>query len=74
MLQEIYSISFANFNRTLSSYNFSHLEQYPITRLLYVIVKQNGTEEQLAGKAYADLILTKQGQQLISQAGLIKMR
>ncbi|MBR8834403.1 MAG: PstS family phosphate ABC transporter substrate-binding protein [Stigonema ocellatum SAG 48.90 = DSM 106950] len=48
--------------------------QYPMTRLLYVIVKQNGTQEQLAGKAYADIMLTKQGQELVSQAGLIKMR
>jgi len=48
-------------------------DQYPLTRLLYVIVKQNGTKEQLAGKAYADLILTKQGQELVSQAGLVKM-
>lgn len=45
-----------------------------MTRLLYVIVKQNGTQEQLAGEAYADLILTNQGQELVSQAGLIKMR
>ena len=49
-------------------------DQYPITRLLYVIVKQNGKPEQQAGKAYADLILTKQGQAIVSQAGLIKMR
>lgn len=48
--------------------------QYPITRLLYVIVKQNGTQEQLAGKAFADLMLTKQGQELVSQAGFIKIR
>jgi len=37
--------------------------EYPITRRLFVIVKQNGQTEQ-AGIAYANLLLTNQGQEL----------
>jgi phosphate transport system substrate-binding protein len=49
-------------------------DEYPITRLLYVIVKQNNQIDQQAGTAYANLILSKQGQGMVSQAGFIKMR
>ncbi len=49
-------------------------DEYPITRLLYVIVKQNNQIDQQAGQAYANLILSKQGQGMVSQAGFIKMR
>ncbi|MDF5727155.1 MAG: PstS family phosphate ABC transporter substrate-binding protein [Rhizonema sp. PD38] len=48
--------------------------KYPITRNLFVVVKQNGQSEQLAGTAYANLLLTEQGQELISQAGFVKIR
>lgn len=48
--------------------------KYPITRNLFVVVKQNGQTEQQAGVAYANLLLTEQGQQLITQAGFVKIR
>jgi phosphate transport system substrate-binding protein len=48
--------------------------KYPITRNLFVVVKQNGQAEQQAGDAYANLLLTEQGQELISQAGFVKIR
>lgn len=47
---------------------------YPITRNLFVVVKQNGQIEQQAGDAYTNLLLTQQGQELISQAGFVKIR
>lgn len=47
---------------------------YPITRNLYVIVKQNGGIDQQAGEAYANLLLTAQGQALIAQAGYVRLR
>ena len=47
---------------------------YPITRNLFVVVKQNGQIEQQAGVAYANLLLTEQGQELITQAGFVKIR
>ncbi|MBD2296172.1 PstS family phosphate ABC transporter substrate-binding protein [Anabaena sphaerica FACHB-251] len=48
--------------------------KYPITRNLFVVVKQNGQTEEQAGVAYANLLLTEQGQELITQAGFVKIR
>jgi phosphate transport system substrate-binding protein len=48
--------------------------KYPITRNLFVVVKQIGQTEQQAGVAYANLLLTEQGQELITQAGFVKIR
>ena len=47
---------------------------YPITRRLFVIVKQNGQIDQQAGEAYANLLLTAQGQELITKAGFVRLR
>lgn len=47
---------------------------YPITRQLSVIIKQNGQTEQQAGEAYANLLLTDQGQELIAKAGFVRLR
>jgi len=48
--------------------------KYPLTRNLFVVVKQNGQIEQQAGETYANLLLTEQGQELISQAGFVRIR
>ncbi|MDF5712473.1 MAG: PstS family phosphate ABC transporter substrate-binding protein [Rhizonema sp. NSF051] len=48
--------------------------EYPITRRLFVIVKQNGQSDQQAGEAYANLLLTSEGQKLISKAGFVQLR
>ncbi|NJO41647.1 MAG: PstS family phosphate ABC transporter substrate-binding protein [Cyanobacteria bacterium RU_5_0] len=48
--------------------------EYPLTRNLFVIVKQNGQIDQQAGEAYADLLLTNEGQDLISKAGFVRIR
>ncbi|MBD2596347.1 PstS family phosphate ABC transporter substrate-binding protein [Nostoc spongiaeforme FACHB-130] len=48
--------------------------EYPITRRLFVIVKQNGQRDQQAGEAYANLLLTDQGQELIAKAGFVRLR
>ena len=48
--------------------------EYPITRQLFVIVKQNGQSDQQAGEAYAKLLLTDQGQELINKAGFVKIK
>ena len=47
---------------------------YPITRNLFVVVKQNGQTEEQAGVAYANLLLTEQGQELLTQTGFVKIR
>jgi phosphate transport system substrate-binding protein len=48
--------------------------QYPITRRLFVIVKQNGQPDQQAGETYANLLLTNEGQTLLEQAGFVRIR
>lgn len=48
--------------------------EYPITRRLFVIIKQNGQLDEQAGQAYADLLLTDQGQKLIEKAGFVPLR
>lgn len=47
---------------------------YPITRNLLVVVKQNNGSEQQAGEAYANLLLSAQGQELVNQAGFVRIR
>ena len=47
---------------------------YPITRNLYVIIKQNQGKEQQAGVAYANLLQTAQGQSSLAEAGFVKPR
>ncbi|MBW4665970.1 MAG: substrate-binding domain-containing protein [Cyanomargarita calcarea GSE-NOS-MK-12-04C] len=49
--------------------------QYPITRRMFVIVKQsNGNLEQQAGEAYANMLLTTQGQELMNSSGFVRIR
>lgn len=48
--------------------------EYPITRRLFVIIKQDGEIDQQAGEAYAKLLLTAQGQKLIAKAGFVSIR
>lgn len=48
--------------------------QYPLTRNLYVVVKQDDDLAQQAGEAYAKLLLTSQGQSAIANAGFVRMR
>jgi phosphate transport system substrate-binding protein len=48
--------------------------KYPLTRNLYVVVKQDKDLAQQAGEAYARLLLTQQGQSAIAQAGFVRMR
>src|ERR671933_572848 len=45
--------------------------KYPLTRRLLVVVKKDGQIDQQAGEAYANLLLTAQGQELIEKAGFV---
>jgi phosphate transport system substrate-binding protein len=47
---------------------------YPITRNLFVIVKQDGDRAEEVGETYVKLLLSDQGQQLIEQAGFVRLR
>ncbi|MEB3356171.1 MAG: PstS family phosphate ABC transporter substrate-binding protein [Synechococcales bacterium] len=47
---------------------------YPITRPLLVVIKETGQIDQQAGEAYANLLLTNQGQELLGEAGFVRLR
>lgn len=47
---------------------------YPITRNLFVVVKENNQIDQQLGEGYAQLLLTNQGQELINQTGFVRIR
>jgi phosphate transport system substrate-binding protein len=46
---------------------------YPITRNLFVIIKQNQGKEHRVGEAYAKLLLTEQGKEAIARAGFVQL-
>ena len=41
--------------------------EYPLSVDFYVVVKENGQKEQQAGEAYANLLQTEQGKNMIRQ-------
>lgn len=47
---------------------------YPFTRQLFVVVKDNDTDEEAAGRAYGELLLSPHGQALIEQSGFVGIR
>lgn len=47
---------------------------YPLTRRLFVIIKTDGSIDEQAGRAYADILLSPNGQTLIEQAGFVSIR
>lgn len=48
--------------------------KYPITRRLFVIIKQDGQTDESAGSAYANFILSEQGQNLVDKAGFVRIK
>lgn len=50
-------------------------EEYPFTRKIYVVIKLDGGKHQKAGEAYANFVLTEEGQNLIEEKGkLVRYR
>jgi phosphate transport system substrate-binding protein len=49
-------------------------ETYPFTRRLWVIVKENGLDAHKAGEAYAEMILTPEGQKMIRDLGFANIK
>lgn len=47
---------------------------YPLTRRLFVITKVDGAEDEAAGRAYAKMLLSPEGQTLIEAAGFVGIR
>jgi phosphate transport system substrate-binding protein len=42
---------------------------YPLTRRLFVVIRRDGTPDEQAGVAYANMLLSAQGQRIIEEAG-----
>jgi phosphate transport system substrate-binding protein len=57
------------------SVNYEGLEDgsYPLTRRLFVIVRKDGLVDEQAGLAYANLLLSQEGQALVEQAGFMRL-
>ena len=49
-------------------------DKYPITRRLFIVIRRDGKLDEQAGVAYANLLLSDEGQQLVEQAGLVPFR
>ena len=47
--------------------------KYPLTRRLFLVIRQDGTPDRLAGKAYAEMLLSSQGQEIVRQAGFVPL-
>ncbi|MGL5942783.1 MAG: substrate-binding domain-containing protein [Waterburya sp.] len=47
--------------------------QYPLTHYLYVVFLQNQGDKSQVGQAYANFLLTPQGQQLITKIGFVAL-
>lgn len=47
--------------------------EYPLTRRLFLVIRQDGTPDYLAGKAYAQMLLSKQGQAIVEASGLVPL-
>jgi len=47
---------------------------YPVTRQLYIVIKQDGGRDQQAGEAYKNLLLSDEGQRLVDRAGFVPLR
>lgn len=47
---------------------------YPLVRRLFIVIRKDGTIDELAGLAYANLLLSKEGQKLIEKANLVPIR
>jgi phosphate transport system substrate-binding protein len=45
--------------------------KYPLIQRIFVVVRQDGTLDEMAGTAYANLLLSEKGQALIDQAGYL---
>jgi phosphate transport system substrate-binding protein len=48
--------------------------QYPMTRRLFIVFKEDNQIDQEAGQAYANFLLTEQGQNLLERTGFVRIR
>ncbi len=46
---------------------------YPLTRRLFIVIRHDGTPDELAGEAYSNLLLSDEGQKIIEKAGFVAL-
>lgn len=46
---------------------------YPLTRRLFVVIRQDGTPDYLAGKAYIQMLLSAEGQEIVKESGFVPL-
>ena len=65
----------ANCPKQRNKANFKALRtaQYPLTHYLYVVFLQNEGDKSQVGQAYANFLLTPQGQKLITKTGFVPL-
>lgn len=49
-------------------------ETYPLARKIYVVIQADGSDRQKAGEAYATLLMTPQGQELLEKSGFVSIK
>ncbi len=49
-------------------------DSYPITRRLFVVIKRDGKLDEQAGVAYANMLLSNEGQKFVKQVGFVALR
>jgi phosphate transport system substrate-binding protein len=59
--------------RNKSNFKALRTAQYPLTHYLYVIFPENKANDSQIGQAYANFLLTPQGQKLIAKTGFIPL-
>ncbi len=47
---------------------------YPLTRRLFVIIRRDGKADEQAGAAYANMLLSDEGQKLVAKEGFVSIR
>ena len=65
---------FTDANATILNKTAFASGSYPLTRRLFVIIKQDGRLDEQGGVAYVNLLLSDEGQQLLEQAGFVPIR
>jgi phosphate transport system substrate-binding protein len=51
-----------------------HDESYPLIQRIFVVIRQDGTLDELAGVAYANLLLLQKGQASVERVGYLPIR
>ena len=46
---------------------------YPLTRRLFIVTREDGTPEESAGIAYTEMLLSKEGQEIVKQSGFVPL-